>query len=189
MRMGESVVFQQVFNGLVTVGMAVMGIITAKRTRGSAVKMLPTDTRRRIGVIAGVMAAASIALMAVSSLTANLALAMAAAIAQGTSVGVFTFASITMMSDMTVDGETEHYLGLWSIAQAIGLGSSFVLAGALHSLTISVLRLTPGAAFAAIFAIEALLMLGCVTLLRQSSVERLRASARAPLPVLQGVTV
>lgn len=178
---GDSAVFQQVFNGMVTVG---MGMTAALGPRvlgfGTFVKAdaLPMRQKKRVAYAGAALATASFLLVGVASLTAQPALANIAFFPLGFGVGVFTFAAVTMMSDMTVAGQTQSYLGLWSIAQAIGLGSCFILSGVLHSALIGSGALPTTVGYAAIFGAEALFMLSCALMLRGASVEELRKNAQ-----------
>jgi BCD family chlorophyll transporter-like MFS transporter len=191
MTAGPSVLFQQLFNGLVTLGMAAGGIATAVvlKRRGSAAKTLPVDERRWIGVRAGMIASIGFVTLALASARSDFTTALLGFVLQGAAVGVYTFAAVTMMSDMTVEGLTANYLGLWSIAQAIGLGASFVVSGLLHSLLRDVAMLPLTQVYAAIFLLQATAMLVCTALMRGASVERLRISApgvsgsSAPVPL------
>jgi BCD family chlorophyll transporter-like MFS transporter len=187
MSVGETTVFQQIFNGAVTVGMGVTGALGARALgRSGSTAALAMRDKQRIATLGGVGAALCLGLQAAAAALGaawlfNLALGLL-----GVSVGVFTFAAVTMMSDMTVEGLTARYLGLWSLAQAVGLGSSFLLGGLLHTLLIGSGLLAPRAGYAAIFGLEALFMLGCVLAVRGASVEALRgqrAQAR-PAPAL-----
>lgn len=184
LRVGESAVFQQIFNGTVTVGMAFTGIFAAKlfgMTKAS--DSLPMAKKKRIAYLGGSIAFASFIALAGASLTANMAMAQIVFVALGLGVGIFTFASVTMMSDMTVSGQTQQYLGLWSIAQAIGLGSSFILSGLLKTALIETGMFEPGAGYGAIFVIEGVFMLSCLLMLRGVSVEALRRRADFKLKV------
>jgi BCD family chlorophyll transporter-like MFS transporter len=175
MSVGETTVFQQIFNGAVTVGMGVTGALGARALgRAGSTAALAMSDKQRLATIGGVGAALCLGLQAAAAALSagwlfNLALGLL-----GLAVGVFTFAAVTMMSDMTVEGLTARYLGLWSLAQAVGLGSSFLLGGALHSLLIGSGFLGPQVGYAAIFGLEAIFMLGCVLAVRGASVEALR---------------
>lgn len=176
---GESVIFQQIFNGMVTVGMALTAIFAARalgaakggKDRSAA---LPMRDKKRVATLGSVVAGASFGLLALSSLARDLALAQLTFFFLGAGVGIFTFAAVTMMSDMTVEGRTQQYLGLWSIAQALGLGACFILSGVLRTALIESGLLGAQAGYAAIFAVEGLFMLGCALLLRGVSREALR---------------
>jgi len=176
---GESTTFQQIFNGMVTVGMGLTAAFGARvlgaKTRTDA---LPMEGKKRIATVGGAAAAMGFLFLAAASLSAQLALANLGFVLIGLTVGVFTFAAVTMMSDMTVEGQTASYLGLWSIAQAIGLGSSFIVGGALRAVLIETGWMPAPAGYALIFTIEAAFMIGCVLLLRGVGVEGLRRDAR-----------
>jgi BCD family chlorophyll transporter-like MFS transporter len=45
------------------------------------------------------------------------------------SIGFTAFPSISFMADMAVTGQESKYLGLWSLAQVIGLFLSFTVSG------------------------------------------------------------
>lgn len=184
MDVGQSVVFQQIFNGTVTVGMALTGILAAKlfgMTKAS--DSLPMEKKKRIAYLGGGIAFASFIALAGASLTASQTMAQLAFVPLGLGVGIFTFASVTMMSDMTVSGQTQQYLGLWSIAQAIGLGSSFILSGILMSVLVESGWLEPRAGYAAIFVIEGVFMASCLLMLRGVSVDALRRRAELKLKI------
>lgn len=183
---GESVIFQQIFNGMVTVGMALTGIFAPRLLglpRGVRVKSdsLPMGLKKRIAVVGGGVAVCSFALLAVASLSQQLALAQVVFVLLGLGVGIFTFAAVTMMSDMTVAGQTQSYLGLWSIAQAVGLGSSFILSGVLRSVLVETGVLAAPVGYAGIFAVEGMFMLACLLMLRSVTREALQQQARLNL--------
>jgi BCD family chlorophyll transporter-like MFS transporter len=51
----------------------------------------------------------------------------------GVCAGIFNVGALALMMDMTVEGATGMYMGLWGMAQAIGMGGSAVAGGALHT--------------------------------------------------------
>ncbi len=175
---GESTVFQQIFNGMVTVGMGMTAALGARLLGVRArTDTLPVDAKKRIATFGGAGGAVGFGLLAASSIAGQLTLAHLAFAVVGLTVGVFTFAAVTMMSDMTVEGQTASYLGLWSIAQAIGLGASFIAGGVLRAVLVETGLLSAPTGYAAIFAVEALFMVGCVLMLRGVGVEGLRRDA------------
>lgn len=175
MSVGETTVFQMIFNGAVTVGMGATGALGARMLgQSGSAAALALGAKQRLATIGGVGAALCLALQALAAALSSAPLFNLALGLLGLSVGVFTFAAVTMMSDMTVEGLTARYLGLWSLAQAVGLGLSFLLGGALHSLLIGSGLLGAQAGYAAIFALEACFMLCCVLAVRGVSVEALR---------------
>ncbi|MEM7801574.1 MAG: PucC family protein, partial [Chloroflexota bacterium] len=178
MTLGETTIFQQIFNGAVTIGMGLTAAFGARALGASmATPDLPADGKKRLILIGGSGAVLSLLLQSVAALTAsgwifNLALGLF-----GFTVGILTFAAVTMMSDMTVEGETGRYLGLWSLAQAVGLGLSFLVGGLLHTLFIGSGLFAPAVGYALIFGLEAVCMAFCVRQSQGSSVTDLKAQA------------
>jgi BCD family chlorophyll transporter-like MFS transporter len=86
-----------------------------------------------------------------------------------------------MMSDMTIEGATGRYLGLWSMAQAFATSFAFVASGALYSGLVETALLAPSAGFAAIFGVEGLTMLAAVVVLQTISVAAFRGVAKRDL--------
>ncbi len=180
MSVGESTVFQQIFNGTVTIGMAMTAAFGARIVGMPQLKtpMLPLEKRKTLAAYSGLGATLSFLLMSLAIAQEHLAGLYAAMAFNGLCVGVFAFCAVTMMSDMTVENETGRYLGLWSIAQAIGLGASFLVSGILHhGLVRSGIFSSAAIGYAVIFLIEAGFMLWCVLALRPTSVENLRLQA------------
>lgn len=178
MRVGETTVFQQIFNGAVTVGMGLTGALGARALGvGGSTADLPAAAKRRLATIGGAGATVCLALQGLAAGVGSASLFHVALGLLGLSVGVFTFAAVTMMSSMTVAGQTGRYLGLWSLAQAVGLGLSFLLAGVFHRALIASGLLSAPTGYAAIFLIEAVAMVACVLAVRGTSPEALRAPA------------
>lgn len=139
---------------------------------------LPLEKRKTLAAYSGFGATLSFLFISLAIVKETLPLLYAAMALNGLCVGVFTFCAVTMMSDMTVEGETGKYLGLWSIAQALGLGLSFLVSGILHHVLVrSAVFSSTAIGYAMIFLIEAGFMLWCVLALRPTSVEKLRLQA------------
>ncbi|MFQ3597338.1 MAG: BCD family MFS transporter [Chloroherpetonaceae bacterium] len=181
MSVGETTIFQQIFNGTVAVGMAFTAIFGGKWFGATNTATLPLAQKKQIATVGGLMATVSFLGIALAIYIESLTWLYVAMAFNGLTVGVFTFAAVTMMSDMTVEGETGKYLGIWSLAQAIGLGASFIVSGILHGLFIQSRVLDVASGYAVIFSIEAAFMLWCVFSLRPASVEDLRRYATSPL--------
>jgi BCD family chlorophyll transporter-like MFS transporter len=180
MSVGESTVFQQIFNSTVTIGMAMTAAFGARIVGMPQLKtpVLPLEKRKTLAAYSGLGATLSFLLISLAIAQAHLAGLYAAMAFNGLCVGVFAFCAVTMMSDMTVENETGRYLGLWSIAQAIGLGASFLVSGVLHHwLVRSGIFSSAAIGYAVIFLIEAGFMLWCVLALRPTSIENLRLQA------------
>jgi BCD family chlorophyll transporter-like MFS transporter len=181
MSVGETTVFQQIFNGTVTIGMALTAIFGAKffkTSNAATTALLPMTIKKQIATTGGFGVVLTLLMISYAIYSHSLPMVYAAMALNGLTVGVFTFAAVTMMSDMTVEGQTGKYLGIWSLAQAVGLGSSFILSGVLHDAFVrSNLFGSAPAGYAAIFAVESGFMLCCVLSLRPASIEALRRDA------------
>ena len=182
MQAGEATIFQRLYNGLQTVGMAMMGIfvgVRAKRRRETDpdAPTLPSAEGIRLTLITGVIAAIAFLLLAAAAYQQDLGLFYLFYVISAVSLGLFVFPAISFMADMTVPGKESQYLGLWSLAQVIGLFLSFTVSGALYSLFVETGWLSANIAFAAIFLLQALLVLACMLVVRPVSVDALRAEA------------
>jgi len=89
----------------------------------------------------------------------------------GLAAGVFNVGALSLMMDMTIEGATGLYMGLWGVAQAIGMGLSSVMAGALHSSLIASGFLSQGFGYLLIFGAEAGMLLVAIWLLRRVNVQ------------------
>lgn len=193
--LGETTVFQQIFNGTVTLGMGLTAAFGAtvfgnggKHTPNefASTIALPMETRKRMATLGGFGVALTLLLIAATLLTKNLTLLYAVLTVHGFFVGVFTFAAVTMMAEMTVEAQAGKYLGIWSLAQALGLGGAFMLSGVLHGALVQSHWLGNSAlGYAVIFTMEAGFMLWCIAALRPASVENLRREAQSASAALQ----
>ncbi|KER09281.1 MAG: hypothetical protein HY22_12530 [[Candidatus Thermochlorobacteriaceae] bacterium GBChlB] len=180
MSVGETTVFQQIFNGTVTLGMALTAMFGARAMGRPDVQTpaLPMSAKKQIASLGGFAATATFVLIAIAAVTQNLTMLFTVFALNGFFVGVFTFASVTMMSDMTVEGETGKYLGIWSMAQALGLGLSFIASGALYEMLVQrKIFVSSAVGYGAIFLCEAAFMFWCVWSLRPANVDSLRQEA------------
>ncbi len=99
----------------------------------------------------------------------------------GLCTGVFNVGALAMMLDMTLEGATGLYMGLWGVAQAFGMGCAAILSGTLHTLLIESGLLGAQAGYAAIFGLETILMVVGIAVLRGVSVEAFHGLTRGDL--------
>lgn len=180
MEAGPATVFQRLYNGLQTVGMAIMGIyvgIRAKRRRMTdpdAPTLSVVDGKRLLW-ITGALAGLAFLLLAYAAYVQDLRLFYVFYVLSAISLGLYVFPGISMMVDMTVPGQESQYLGLWSLAQVIGLFLSFTVSGGLYSLLAESGWLSANVAFAVIFGLQALMVLGCLLAIQPVSVAALNS--------------
>jgi MFS transporter, BCD family, chlorophyll transporter len=96
----------------------------------------------------------------------------------GLGIGLFNVGALSMMMEMTVEGQTGLYMGLWGMAQGLGNGFANITSGALHTGLIETGLLTPSAAYATIFFTEASLMVVAIGILRSISVQEFKGLSR-----------
>ena len=194
---GDATVWQRIYNGMQAVGMAVAGIYTgigfkkrkaAKEARGedaSNEKMLPLDAGKRLLTVGVCMTVVSFLLLAWASYVRDLNLFYVFYFFSAWSIGFTAFPSISFMADMTVSGQESKYLGLWSLAQVIGLFLSFTVSGSLYSALVETGWLQSNLAFAVIFALQAGMIIVCWMSVRGVTIEGLQREATAPSPGVQ----
>lgn len=186
MAAGESTIFQRLYNGLQTVGMAACGIfvgVTAKKRMAASAdpdneKTLPMDFGKKLLLIGALLSILGFLLLAWAAYVKDLNLFYAFYCFSAFSLGLYVFPSISFMADMTVSGQESKYLGLWSLAQVIGLFLSFTVSGALYSLLVESQWLPANEAFSLIFLLQALMVVLCFLAVRNVTVEGLQAGAR-----------
>ena len=166
MTVAETTRFQPTWGAGVLLGMVVMGIV-------SVVTSLTKKTIAMIGcagIAVGMLALASSALME------QAAWIRPALFGMGVFTGIFNVGALSMMMDMTIEGATGLYMGLWGVAQAFGTGIASVGSGALHTTLIESGAMTPAAAYSSIFALEAAAVTVAAGVLYHISVRKFRDS-------------
>jgi BCD family chlorophyll transporter-like MFS transporter len=161
MTVGETNGFTQIWGGGVLLGMLLIGVLTA---------FVPLS-KKLIATVGGLGTALGLGMVALSSLLIQRALIDPALLLMGFSVGLFNVGAMSMMMEMTVEGHTGLYMGLWGMAQGLGNGLANICAGALHTALIETQALVPTAAYGLIFGLEALVMVVAIALLRGISVQ------------------
>jgi BCD family chlorophyll transporter-like MFS transporter len=160
--------FQQVWGVGALVGM--FGI-------GFASNVFPI-TKKTIASIGGVGIAVGLALIAAASLIHQVALINPGLLLMGLAIGFFNVGSLSMMMEMTIEGQAGLYMGIWGMAQGLGNGSANVLSGALLSMLVESGLLNESLGYGLIFGFEALLMVTAVVLLRGISVQEFKGLTR-----------
>lgn len=164
MTVQETTRFQPTWGGGVLLGMIIMGIAT----------LFVPITKKRIALIGCYGTAAGMAGLALASMTEQSGMLMPALFTMGFFTGFFNVGALAMMMDMTVEGATGLYMGMWGVAQAFGTGLSSIGSGALHSGLIESHLLHPASAYTLIFGAEACAMVGAALILRHLSTEQFR---------------
>ncbi|MEM1145529.1 MAG: BCD family MFS transporter [Pseudomonadota bacterium] len=160
MSISETTKLQPMWGGGILIGMIVMGAL-------SSLLKLPREKITALGCVGVAVGFFCLAATAYFQARASL---IPCLVFLGLSAGVFNVGALALMMDMTTRRETGMYMGLWGTAQAMGMGLSAAVAGALHTAFIGSGLLAPQLAYAGIFVLEGMLLAVAVALLRQVDV-------------------
>jgi BCD family chlorophyll transporter-like MFS transporter len=160
----ETTQFQPMWGGGVLLGMIVMGIVSVKTS----------ISKKKIALAGCLGIAVGMLILALAALFEQSIFIKPTLFAMGIFTGAFNVGALAMMMDMTVEGATGMYMGLWGVAQAFGTGFSSVGSGVLHTGLIESGVLAPKLAYTGIFLLEAAGMLLAVAVLHKISVQRFR---------------
>lgn len=158
---GETSSFQQMWGGGVLLGMLVMGIASA----------VFAISKRTIVLVGCIGTAAGMMILGTAALTTQQNLVTPALVFMGLFTGFFNVGSLSMMMDMTVEGATGLYMGLWGVAQAFGNGTASFGSGVLHSTLIETGLMSPAVAYFGIFSVEAIGMVAAAAIIWRLSVQ------------------
>jgi BCD family chlorophyll transporter-like MFS transporter len=164
MTVQETTRFQPTWGGGVLAGMLLMGVAT----------LVAPISKKTIALAGCWGTAAGIGGLAFAAMVGVPEAVIPSVMTMGLFTGFFNVGALAMMMDMTVEGATGLYMGLWGVAQAFGTGLSSIAAGALHSGFIGSGLLTAGTGFGVIFGAEALAMVIAALILRHLSTEVFR---------------
>lgn len=162
MSLEETTKFQPTWGGGVLVGMAIMGVISVSFN----------VSKRNIAILGAVGTSIGMMVLASAAITGTATMVKPALMGMGFFTGFFNVGALAMMMDMTVDGATGLYMGLWGMAQAFGMGAASIGSGVLHTGLIETGLLGPNGAYFFIFGLEALGMAGAAIILYSISVKR-----------------
>lgn len=156
--------FQPTWGGGVLVGMLLTGVVAA----------FIAISKRRIALVGCVGTSFGMSLVAFAALTQTEAMVKPSLMLMGFFTGLFNVGALSMMMDMTIEGATGLYMGLWGVAQAFGNGAASFGSGALHTGLIETGLLSPNMAYFGIFALEAVGMIVAATLIWGLSVKQFK---------------
>lgn len=171
MQQGQTAQFTSTWGGAVLVSMLLMGLLSS---------LLPVS-KKSVATVGGSLTAFGLGLLTACALTSQRSLLTPAIVLMGLGAGIFNVGALALMLDMTLEGATGMYMGLWGVAQAFGMGLASVLSGALRSGLIETHLLSPHLGYTVIFGLETLVMLIAIAILRGVSVERFKGLTRADL--------
>jgi BCD family chlorophyll transporter-like MFS transporter len=164
----DTAAFQQAWGGGALLGMLGIGILST---------LIPV-AKKTIATIGGLGVAGGLALIAASGLTSQQTLISPGLMVMGLGIGFFNVGALSMMMEMTIEGQAGLYMGIWGMAQGLGNGFANLISGGMHTLLIETGLLSPAVAYSSIFGVEALLMVVAVGVLRGISVQEFKGLSR-----------
>jgi len=129
-----------------------VGVITGLLVGGGLA--IPRWGKKRVTAAGNLIGVVAFSLLAAISLRQEPGLVTLAIILMGLGTGAFTVGGVSLMMDLTVQGQAGLFVGAWTLAQALAKLGSSVFSGVAYD---AILSATGGThlAYAAIFAIEA----------------------------------
>lgn len=116
---------------------------------------------------------AAFSLLAASSFGAIQAAVIPGISLMGFGMGLFTVGGVSLMMDMTISGQAGLFAGAWTLATAVAKGPAAVVGSGLQSLLLS-LSGSAGAAYGAVFLVEALGFVAAAIILADIAVSQFR---------------
>ena len=171
MTVRETTTFTQTWGGGVLIGMIIMGLLST---------FVPVS-KKLIATVGGAGTALGLGLLTLCALTQQRALLNPALLLMGLSTGLYNVGALSMMMDMTVEGATGLYMGLWGMAQAFGTGGASILSGLMKSLLIETGFVGAATGYTVIFGVETLVMIVGIAMLRGVSIEQFRGLTRGDI--------
>lgn len=167
----ETTAFQQTWGGGVLLGMVLMGIAS----------VVFAISKRSIVLVGCLGTAVGMSMLATSALINQATLVTPSLLLMGFFTGFFNVGALSMMMDMTIEGATGLFMGLWGMAQAFGNGSASFGGGALHTGLIETGLMTPSLAYFSIFTLQAGGMLLAAAIMWRLSISKFRTQHSATL--------
>jgi BCD family chlorophyll transporter-like MFS transporter len=130
-------------------------------------------SNRTIASFGLVFASFSFTGLGLISITANPTWINPAILTMGFGMGLFNVGALAIMMGMSVDGRTGLYMGAWTLSQAIANGFASTGGGLVHDLALVVSGTEP-LAYATVFFLEALGLIGTYLLLQRLSIQQFR---------------
>ena len=130
-----------------------VGVIAGLLIGGAIV--IPRIGKKRTAAAGNIIGVAAFAMLALIALNRSPAPIAPAILLMGLGTGAFTVGGVSLMMDLTINGQAGLFVGAWTLAQALAKFGSSVLSGTIHNLVVA----SGGGthmAYAVIFGIEAL---------------------------------
>ena len=130
-----------------------VGVIAGLLIGGAIV--IPRIGKKRTAAAGNLIGVAAFAMLALIALDRNPGPVAPAILLMGLGTGAFTVGGVSLMMDLTINGQAGLFVGAWTLAQALAKFGSSVLSGSIHDLVVGIGGATH-VAYALIFGIEAI---------------------------------
>lgn len=168
---GETAEFTQIWGSGILLGVIAIIVLALFRT----------VSKKLVATIGGVGIALGLGMIAVASMNQNVSLVTPGLFVMGISTGLFDFGAMSLMMDMTVEGYTGLYMGMWGFSQGMGQGIANATSGALHTILIEQGLMTASGAYTFIYGAEAVVMILAVIVLRNINVQEFRGLSQSDI--------
>jgi BCD family chlorophyll transporter-like MFS transporter len=122
------------------------------------VLVIPRTGKKRVAAAGNLIGLVAFSMLTAIALSRNPGPVVVSIVLMGLGTGAFTVGGVSLMMDLTIDGQAGLFVGAWTLAQALARFSSSVLSGTIHDLVVG-LNGGSHVAYAVIFGIQAAGML------------------------------
>lgn len=164
----ETAAYQQVWGAGALLGMFSIGVLSS----------IFSIAKKLIATLGGLGVAGGLSLISASAFTHEVGLIYPGLLLMGVGIGFFNVGALSMMMEMTVEGQTGLYMGIWGMAQGLGNGFANILSGALVTGFIETDIVSHNLGYGLIFGFEAVLMVIAIGILRGISVQEFKGLTR-----------
>ena len=155
-----------------------VGVLAGMAAAGAWIS--PRLGEKRTAGLGLIVASLSFALLGVASAQAVTALVAPAILLMGVGMGFFNVGGLALMIGMSAAGNHGIFMGAWTLAQAVANGVASVGGGYVHDVALRALGSEPSA-YAAVFILEAVGLVGTILVLSAVSPHEFRAHTSAHL--------
>lgn len=129
-----------------------IGVIAGLLVGGAVA--IPRIGKKRVAAAGNLIGFVAFTMLAVIALSREPGPVAVALVLMGLGTGAFTVGSVSLMMDLTVDGQAGLFVGAWTLAQALARFGSSVLSGSIHNLVVGIGG-GSHVAYAVVFCIQA----------------------------------
>jgi BCD family chlorophyll transporter-like MFS transporter len=129
-----------------------VGVIAGLLLGGSL--FIPRFGKKRVAAAGNLVGVVAFVMLTLVALRQEAGMTPFAIVLMGLGTGMFTVGGVSLMMDLTVEGQAGLFVGAWTLAQALAKFGSSLLSGTLHDVLVSV-GSASHVAYAVIFGIEA----------------------------------